>query len=69
MIKCNPIMVKEAPNHFEMILFCLILTNPIAAKITANDNSIMALKKPKGLRLFKSIGIPPMRVMSNHLDM
>ena len=56
-------MIKKAPNHFEMILFCLILTNPIAAKITANHSSIVASKKPKGLRLFRSIGIPPMRII------
>ena len=62
-------MVIDAPNHFENMLFWLILINPMIAKITDNDKSIAALKKPKGFRDSKSIGIPPIKDMSNHLDM
>ena len=69
MIKCRPIMVIDAPNHFEKMLFCLTLANPMTAKITDKDKMTAELKKPKGLRAVNSIGIPPINDISNHLVM
>ena len=69
MIKCRPIIVIAAPNHFDKMPFCLTLTKPMTAKITDNDKSIAALKKPRGLRASNSIGIPPIKDMSNQRAM
>ena len=67
-MKCKPSRVIESPNQFENTPLFLIFRKLMIPKITTKDKITAEFTTPNGLRDERSIDIPPLKDISNHLN-